>query len=389
MKNIILKKIFEIERGIYSNLENDNKLGISVMTGLGGISMFYAQLLKVEPNNLDYRMKFNNVIEKLFSKYEEEDFNLFYCDGLCGLVTALRLLEQNNLLEEYDLKDFFLEAETIFSEQLNKDIDNIEQIDFLHGNLGIINYFLNFSNSNIQIDCIKTVSFIDEYISSIELTNDNEKLINFGISHGMAGYLIILSKLYDLEENYLYKKIIDKIIAIYLHFEDVEKHDKSIFPTMAFTTLNNKQQTNLGWCYGDQTISYAINRVSKSFNNSFLMKKSLEYSLHWSKKNTCEKALRIPYDYMFCHGVSSVTYLNKKIFELTNQKIFKHNYNSFLKNILMYKDEGVGGYQRFSNVSKGYVNSLSVLDGVAGIGILLIDSYLENDNLIDQIFLLD
>ncbi|QHC84741.1 hypothetical protein AS589_08060 [Empedobacter brevis] len=389
MRKIILNKISEIEQAIYSNLENDNKLGISVMTGLGGIAVFYAQLLKISPNNIEYKIRYNHIIEKLFNKLNSEDFNLFYCDGLCGLATTLRLLEQNNLLEDYDLKDFFSETEAIFSNHLNRDIEDIEQIDFLHGNLGIINYFLNFSTSNIQVDSIKTIGFIDEYISSIELTNDNDKLINFGISHGMAGYLIILSKLYDLTENYLYKKIIDNIILIYLHFENMKEYDKSIFPTMAFTTLNNKQQTNLGWCYGDQTISYAINRASRSFNNDFLMKKSLDYSLYWSKKETCEKALRMPYDYMFCHGVSSVTYLNKKFFELTNKEVFKDNYNSFLKNILMHKDDGIGGYQRFSNVSKGYVNSLSVLDGIAGIGILLIDSYLENDKLIDQIFLLD
>lgn len=92
---------------------------------------------------------------------------------------------------------------------------------------------------------------------------------------------------------------------------------------------------------------------------------------------------------MFCHGVSSVAYLNKKFYSLTKKNEYKSNYNKFLSEILTYDDSGYGGYKRYDSPHYGYINSLSTLEGVTGVGIFLIDSCLESDDLIDKIFLLD
>ncbi|MDR2206064.1 MAG: hypothetical protein LBE36_07905 [Flavobacteriaceae bacterium] len=383
-KKKLLEQIIKIEETINNNWEKEN-LTVSLMTGLGGILLFYAKLLEIFPENEKYQKNINKIIDNLFFKLNSSQYNLFYCEGITGVSFVLYLLKKHPVFEKIETQSFHKDIDSLLYSHLKQDVLEIEQADFLHGNLGIINYFINFNKYRLLEKSKKTIDLIEKYVSSIELTPDNSVLINFGLSHGLASYLMILSKLFDFTQNSYYKSLIEKILNIYLYFEELNS-ENCVFPNMLYNENDIRTKINLGWCYGDQTISYAIYRSSISIGDKLWIDKSIIYAEKWAERNTIEKALLTPYDYMFCHGVASVAYLNKKWYNITDNVIFLNNYNFFLSKI---DEHGYVGYKRFNEPIKDYDMCISLLDGIAGIGLLFIDDFLQHDNTIDKIFLLD
>ncbi|GAA4763141.1 MULTISPECIES: lanthionine synthetase LanC family protein [Flavobacterium] len=388
MKNDFLTSFFdEINKNIFENLESNS---LSLYTGLSGQILFYSIYLKknrLEANLLNFR----KMIEKLFFALNNQQYNLFFCDGLVGVTFLIRHLEEEGLLEDYDYSDFLKEVDSLFLSNLKKEAVDLNKIDFLHGNLGIANYFLEFNlTQNISEDYNvyfeTTTLIIENHLSRIQLNENNVELINFGLSHGLSSYLVYFTKLFKLTNENRYKQNILNIIEVYKYFFNTNK--QSCFPSQGFSRGNSNYEVSLGWCYGDQTISYCIYKAGEVLGLKKIVDFSIEIVQHWSKKNSIELAITNPfYDNMFCHGLSGVAYLNKKWYQILKKESLINNYTLFMEEIV--KSEKL--FHKYDNMSSGYKENFCLLDGSCGLGMVIIDS-LEDANLEnnwDRFFLLN
>lgn len=388
MKEEFLSDFFEkINKNIFDNIDDKQ---ISLFTGLSGQILYYSMYFKKYGTEKD-RFNYRKIIEKLFIAINNQHYNHFYCDGLVGVAFLIRYLEEEKLLLEYDYLDFLKEVESFFITILKNNIDDLNKIDFLHGNLGIANYFLEFNlipdisvNHTIYYD--KTTKVIENHLSRIELNEKNVELINFGLSHGLSSYLVYFSKLFKLSKDNRYKENILKIIDVYQYF--FNKNEQSCFPSQGYTRTNSNYEVSLGWCYGDQTISFCIYKAGELLNDKKIIDFSIEIVNHWSKKNTIKLALTNPlYDNMFCHGLASVSYINKKWYQILKEERLMNNHKLFINKIITSDRL----FLKYDNMGFGYIENYNLLDGSCGLGLVIIDS-LEDINLKnnwDKFFLLN
>lgn len=388
MKTDFLSNFFDvINKKIFKNLENTP---VSLYTGIGGQILFYSIYLKKYGSDDDLN-NFRKMIENLFFGLNEQQYNFFFCDGLVGVAFLIRHLEEEGLLKDFDYSDFLNDVDNFFYSILQKEVQKMNEIDFLHGNLGIANYFLEFElikdiskNHSAYFD--KTTLVIESHLSRIKLNENNDELINFGLSHGLSSYLVFFSKLFKLTNENRYKENIFKIIEVYKYFYN--RNEQSSFPSQGYTRNNSNYEVSLGWCYGDQTISYCIYKAGNLLKEDKIIDFSLEIVEHWSKKNSIHSAITNPfYDNMFCHGLSGVAYLNKKWYQISKKEDLIENHKFFINEI--YKSERL--FQKYDSIDSNYKENLGLLDGSCGLGLVIIDSLedINSKNKWDRFFLLN
>ncbi|MDP2060286.1 MAG: lanthionine synthetase LanC family protein, partial [Flavobacteriaceae bacterium] len=133
-------------------------------------------------------------------------------------------------------------------------------------------------------------------------------------------------------------------------------------------------------------------KVSNIFKSDSLYTKALALARRNLSRNTYDKMFPVTlFDEAFCHGLASVAYLHKKWYKITGDEKFYNLYEFLIKDIVERGDkiDGLAGYKKIINRNET-INSIGLLDGVVGIGIVLID-YLLGDNNTgwDSFFLLD
>ncbi|MDV2446485.1 hypothetical protein CMU93_03095 [Elizabethkingia anophelis] len=396
VRNDILNKIKDISKYYVNNLDIKNS-SISLFGGLGGISLFYFEKIHSDISEEEDVMFFFNLIDSITDKLNEDDYSLTFCDGLAGIAFIFKKY-RNYLFENgYEIDEMLNEIEEILERTLitysHNDSIKFEYLDFLHGNLGILYYFIYFKSqrSNIHKVYLSIVTCIQEHLLAI--LNGNGKNINFGLAHGLCSMInvcIQYNKNYgDNEETQKLLKIIEKIyIEAPINFNNY-----SLFP--AISTRESfaeeaKKKFPLGWCYGDQTISLSLYKLSLNNRSESLKKLSYKVSNHWAKKNTIGKALCNDsfYDFSVCHGISSVILLNNKWYDITKNDAFLQNTIYFLKETLKQNEmpDNVAGYKKCERTGT-YDKDWGMLLGSIGVGLTLI-SCIKRDNTMLDILLI-
>lgn len=160
-------------------------------------------------------------------------------------------------------------------------------------------------------DSIKNLPFYLQSEDFLFDTEINKSLINLSHSHGIFG---VINSLLDYYYLFPEKQLKDRIISIsnYL-LKFYNKETKSWLKRIYLNGKNSFEQTNCSWCYGDLSIMYTFNKVSKltkdneylNILNDFLNNIKISSSLYPSPT--------------FCHGKAGVL-LQLILLELNEEK---------------------------------------------------------------------
>lgn len=282
--------------------------------------------------------------------------------------------------------------------------------DTIVGLSGTLYYLLDFNWSNEEMWSIKKIisylvslakakdhngtAIINFYITSENQATDEAKIdypngnINFGLSHGMIGPLIALSKAYklgivvdDLKES------IETIANIYEKYKCV-KDGIPLWPAQLPLeeylegTCDKSLHISSSWCYGNISIAMGLKKVAQnmgwiSYNN--LYEKDLIRIINQpiEKFMLCSPAL--------CHGYSSIlairTYEYKKIRKPECLVNIEENIKKILS-VIEYNNVYVKEHPEVCEDKKfhieGLYGDLSILDGVLGIALVLMGTLLDN-----------
>lgn len=291
---------------------------------------------------------------------------------------------------------------------------NMKDYDLLYGLSGNVYYLLDFE-WDIQNKC--KINLILEYL--INLTryhkyNDNYVInfhiareeqfrldeketfpdgnFNFGISHGMLGPLIALSKAYNLGYSILgIQNAIDELFSIYGIFK---KYNKGIpiWPTqLQYKDFINKSFTydirelRTSWCYGNIGIAMGLYKAAKYMNNQISMD---------MYKNDLKKILKQELEEynldasILCHGYSSIFAIQLAAYRSTNDKEFLMNKEQNLNKILSECLDDVEPENIDVFLHTIFKGDMSMLQGAAGV-VLSVLSLFKDNMIYERLLMID
>lgn len=410
MRQSIYSKIKQITIDV--ELLANSSSNISLFTGISGLPIYYF---------LDYELTGNKGnIGRIHSSLERiillintmDGLHYTYCNGIAGIGKIFHFIKEKKILSKSLNKDIE-EALNIIDESIvnisSSPIDDIEEIDFLHGAFGLA-FYLNDRLPEITCNkMIKDVKIFFEKIAQIVLSdikegkklvhiteyNEEDHKTNCGLAHGYVSYILLFAKfLTHFKKNKLIKEALRKSTEWLLMFESNNSSSFSKYPSIAVNKNTANYNTSLGWCYGDQTISLALYKASQVLNDESIKDRAFSLAYNNLKRDTIEKMFPRPFfDAGFCHGLSSIAYIHKKWHSISGDILFYRQYEKMIFDIIDFgkDDKGVAGYQKFISVDDGVRDEIGFLDGAIGIGIVLMDYLLGEGNNTnwDNFFLLD
>jgi hypothetical protein len=180
-------------------------------------------------------------------------------------------IDSNMLLEDVDL---------LLAQFLNLEMQKGNH-DFLYGASGIVLYFIARCKKNVALTHVLT-----KYITQISNTSEKHsktcmkwkfaidyqqqnKVYNISLSHGMSSIVVILSKLYKLKgmDQKTIKNLLQGCVNYILEQEIDKNKYGSFFPNFAIESMEHIYGSRLAWCYGDLGIAMALWQAGCALQN--------------------------------------------------------------------------------------------------------------------------
>ncbi len=354
--------INEVLNNIKNELLKNNGSSNSILSGNSGICLFWYHYNLYKKNEDSFGV-FQNSLEEVFDSFNLNQEILTYSNGTIGVLFLLEFFKKKGVIDseiiEQDIYD-----------EINKyavyELDN-NNYDILHGGLGTL-MPTNLANKTDK----KLVDLLFKKINSNDnlfLWNDffTEQIhFNLGLAHGNPGYLAILvqNKFFLTPSNF---KKVEKIIKSIKSFK-IENATLSLYPNYS----SNQNSSRLGWCYGDLGIASAFWQAGKAFNEDAWQQESIDIMLHSAKrKNLTENGVL---DAGICHGAAGIAHFFNRFYKETGIKEFDEARWYWLDETLkMAKhNDGLAGYKSWHGDNKEWINDYSLLEGIAGIGLVLL-----------------
>lgn len=316
----------------------------------------------------------------------DPDFSdLSYSTGITGFLWTLENLSIHQYID-IDLSDFKEAIHPILNDyMMNKMKDG--DFDFLHGALGVANYFLDQRDST-SIKWIR--QFNHELLSKATLHPDDTlsftsnvypdgktvKVINFGLSHGMASIIYYLQRcLQHTELNTpQLRKELQQVISYYRKNQNNLSVEGSYFASW-ISPSGSKPSSRLAWCYGDLGIGLALLLAAETLNDNELKAYSIEILKSTTMRTDMKKEGVL--DAGICHGSAGLMKIYRNVYRKTNIAEFKTTGDYWLQKTLQFAahSSGPGGYKKFEQ--NKYQNDCGLLEGVTGIGIVLLEDLMD------------
>jgi lantibiotic modifying enzyme len=154
----------------------------------------------------------------------------------------------------------------------------------------------------------------------------------------------------------------------------------SLYPsTISLNNQKNFENSRLGWCYGDLGIAIVLLQSSNLLKSEILRKKALHILTFSSKRKSLEKNL--VFDSGVCHGAMGISH----IFHNVNIKNSNSRYQDAAQywlnkgmDLLVY-DDNYNGIKKWNHLSKTLTPDNSLLEGAAGVGLVIISSIMQQN----------
>ena len=397
-EELLKAKLEQISNIVSEEYEQEEHLG--VLAGIGGQCLFqfyYSKLLDVDTYaDIGVEMLFN-CIDRI-----NEGYNLpTYCTGLAGAGWVIDHLNQEDFIE-LDADDLLSNLDSFLHEVMMHDVHE-GNYDYLHGAIGYGLYFLK-RHTNTRSDDLKKnyERFLQDLVKGLlgKAEKDKDALrwrsvlnietgeegYNLSLSHGMASIINFLARLCGIKEfNGYVETPLQETIRYLLRFKSNDLSDFSLFPSwIKDGEEKDKIPSRVAWCYGDLGIGISLWKASKVLRDHHLRDTSLEILGHAAKRTSMEDSL--VKDAGVCHGSHGNAQIFHKVYLGTGNPVFKsasENWVSQGLQMATHKD-GYAGYMKWNGKDDQWERELSVLEGIAGIGLTIIDQLSVEPNSWDE-----
>jgi lantibiotic modifying enzyme len=320
-----------------------------------------------------------------------------YCDGLSGVLYLLIFLKENHFID-MDVSDVQLLLDNYLVTMMRHDI--IEgYYDFMHGALGVGLYFLKRGDAVEYIR--ELIDFLYEtaekdrtgqtfkWESSV-MKNESEHVpvYNLAMSHGMSSIIIFLSRIIKsgMTDDKITEMLTGAVNYILSQQKDFSKYG-FCFPSYLPTDNSGSiLRSRLAWCYGDLDVGIALLQAGKALHNTAWQKTGISVLLQSAKRLDLVENFVI--DAEICHGSAGIAMIFRRMFLETNRNEFAEATRYWLNQTLNFSRfvDGPAGYKTFQ--FKEWKSTCSLLDGIAGIGLVMVSCLFDDRQNWDEMFLL-
>ncbi|RYC53126.1 hypothetical protein DN53_02595 [Flagellimonas olearia] len=384
LKQELESKLLEIDRIVKQRSLDEGHIGLH--TGLSGVSLFQFYLSKYRNTNDDSVIGveiLERIMEKINQGYEHPSF----CNGISGAGWVLSHLEGNGFVD-IDSDELLSGLDDFLHSAMIADM-KAKNYDFLHGAIGHALYFVS-RYKNTRSKRLKEnykeylLEFIDLLKSNSEKEQDGLKWISvqqrdvvynkydLSLSHGIAGVIGILTKLHAHED---FRQITETLLrgAInYLMGHKKENRSFFLFPNLILQNGEESIPSRLGWCYGDLGIGMRLWFASKELNDKPLADEAISILKHCATRRTPDTTM--VKDASLCHGSYGIALMFMRIHKETLDSDFEEAVEFWIQDGLnnAIHDDGYAGYKQWRE-KDSWTREISLLEGVTGIGLALID----------------
>jgi len=325
-----------------------------------------------------------SLLEGLFNDLNGESGGLrgsFLSDGGAGLGWVVNYLQTHGFID-FDIDNEFSDLDLFLFESAQSQLMH-DNTDFLHGAMGIFHYFahrkqtpvinryLNELAGPILEKAVETGHGIWVRNHGLQPAKINE--VNFSLSHGLSGYLLALMGAWPaLRDQEPVEQLIRRGIQFLMKYEcpvDFDGQEYSFFPFRFEVDSKEIHRVNrLAWCYGDLNEVLLLYRAGRLLGD--------ERYIHIANRIGMQTTARRSYgatlsqDAHFCHGSSGLARFYKSLYQETGHPVYAEAYRYWLDMTLSLVDGEIE--------ANNYADNLpGLLEGWAGIGLVLADHSLE------------
>ncbi len=387
-------KFSEIETCLLNEYNKENNLGL--MNGKAGIAIFFSLLKKYSKSN-----KYDDIIEEcIVDSMNLDNYSIVtFCSGVTGALWAADLLKKNQIL---DLQEDFTDINTEISKTI---LDQLKKgnIDFLHGAIGNMlalvdmDYGIFAKNETVYLQQLRALGEENEnhikWKTRTEMSSEKKPFsYNSSLSHGSSSIIILLSEILNKnKKSGLTRELLIKACNYILSTKNIEIDTKSLYPSIVFAEDGSKSgSSRLAWCYGDLGVGMALFKAGNVLGNLKFKKEGLDILLFTttlkSKPETLVK------DACICHGCAGIAMIYKSLFKQTGIPEFRDSANYWLNETIeqaVFNRNECAGYQFHNGITSKYESGYSMLEGLAGVGLVLFSFLNDEDFGWERCFLLD
>ncbi|WP_298223354.1 lanthionine synthetase C family protein [Flavobacterium sp.] len=360
-----------------------NVINISLLSGLPGIILTLLDTNATYPELVNLK-KIKSLIDHLLDiLYKSENLLPSYCGGIAGLGFLLDNLKEQNVLYDAEYDDILEEIDSVLEDMFKVEIEE-DNIDMLHGALGIGLYFIKRKNERNVLEIInfleKTAIKKDNQIYWKVFDKHVEKdfFYDFGLAHGNAGILYFFLKC--IKHNILIDKSKAMAREMIIFFtqntqtlsSDIYSFYQYKIEVSAFDDSEYKPtNSRLAWCYGDLGILHTLLIASKILEDESLEKYAIEKLYHVSDRLSEREITKHDMDAGFCHGTGGVAFIFKNVYELTKDVKFLPTIDHWTKKTFEMKD--IKSHDGFNILGYSFpvfedtTQNVTFLEGLAGV----------------------
>lgn len=386
-----MQKLAEIANTLEAKYDEDQEIG--AMVGITGAALFFFYYAKLTKNNY-YAEKGTEVLATIIERINNGFLYPSFCMGLAGVGWGFDLVQSEDFVE-LDNDELLGSFDMYLKANMEKDLKE-KEYDYMHGPMGQAMYFLG-RYACTQNEAMKLVYeenlklFMDSLYEMAEKNDDKlswpsllssetgDRGYSFGMAHGVPS---IISFMALLAEHEVFR---DKAIMIMkgaLNFLQSYKKDKlsvSWYPaTVRLTGGADVINSRLAWCYGDLGVGKALLDAAEVLQDESLKEEALEVLLETTARRDLGEC-RI-HDASNCHGAFGVCQIYHNLHQLTNEPAFAESAKYWMEvGLNMDSHEGGNaGYKQY-RAGDGWSNEIGLLEGISGIGLVLISQLAEFD----------
>ena len=393
-KQQLEKKLKEINTVI--DLKGQKEEDIGIHSGLSGISLFKFYYSKFS-NKEVYAEQGLNYLYKCLNKINTGyDFPTL-CNGIAGFGWTVCHLSREGFLDS-ETNEILNDLDNYLEKNLELDMGR-GNYDFLHGGIGYAYYFLErYRNSETEISKNKYRNIINNFLAELKelsVTDDkdcvkwlsivnietNEKGYNLSLSHGIASIIAFLTKLHEINDfKSTTLSVLKSAINYLIKVKNIDlTTSTSFFPNVIPLHGPVNKKSRLAWCYGDLGIAITLWNASKTLNNSEINQFSEKVLKNCTQRITSEDTSVV--DAGICHGSYGNAQIFNRIYKETLNPIFLESCEFWINdgiNRAIFSD-GYAGYKQWHGKNHIWTPEISLLEGITGIGLVIMDYLSEYD----------
>ena len=392
-----LDEIMEVVESAYLQ-----KKQVGVLSGLSGMALlpFYYAKHRENPEKEDLGIE---ILSACIDMVNEGFSSPTFCGGLAGMGWAFEHLDEKGLAE-LDNDDTLSQLDEYLIDAIRNCLQH-GNYDFLHGATGIAFYFFKRYNNTRSLQLKNQYeAYLKEYLILLEKNSiqDGNALkwrsllerqsgktgFNLSLSHGVSSIVNVLSRMYvhpTFQERV--KPLLEKSVQFILDNKIQSEDGKLAYSNWITDDQEYHNRSRLAWCYGDLGTGLTLLRAAQVLEDTQLYTEAVN-TLKVAAGLVADEDTLVR-DAGICHGSYGNALIFKKIYNVTQEPLFWEKAMYWLEEGLQMAtfSDGYAGYKQFEKGNQ-WNNKLSVLEGVSGIGMVIIDFLSEEDLSWDECLLI-